>query len=108
VGGYTNTNETRRKKIPFTHWMIYGQPKEGMNPDTAPKAWAEFKEALKGVNLKMAGPWGPFGVPEGISFMLKGKNMLTSKNMLALMCFRNAQLRSHELSHNKRCLGLSN
>jgi hypothetical protein len=60
--------------MPFTHWMIYGQPKEGINPDTAAEAWAEFKEALKGVNLKMAGPWGPFGVPEGMSFMLKGKN----------------------------------
>ena len=60
--------------MPFTHWMIFGQPKEGVNPDTAPKAWAEFRELLKGVNLKMAGPWGPFGVPEGMSFMLKGKN----------------------------------
>jgi hypothetical protein len=60
--------------MPFTHWMIYGRQKEGINPDTAPKAWAEFKEALKEVNLKMAGPWGPFGVPEGGAFMLKGKN----------------------------------
>jgi len=41
---------------------------------TAPKQWAAFEEALKGVNLKMAGPWGPFGVPEGSSFMLKSKN----------------------------------
>ena len=58
----------------FTHWMIFGSQKEGMNPDTAPKAWAEFKEALKGTGLKMKGPWGPFGVPEGACYMLKGNS----------------------------------
>jgi hypothetical protein len=60
--------------MPFTHWMIYGQPKKTLTADEAKKAWGEFEEALKGVNMKMIGPWGPFGVPEGMSFMLEGKN----------------------------------
>jgi len=54
--------------------MIYGQPKEGVTTETAPKAWTDFKKALKNVNLEMMGPWGPFGVPEGMAYMLKGKN----------------------------------
>jgi hypothetical protein len=60
--------------MPFTHWMIFGQAKEGVTTDTAPKAWAEFKKALEATNLEMMGPWGPFGVPEGMCYMLKGKN----------------------------------
>jgi len=60
--------------MPFTHWMIFGQQKEGVTTDTAPKEWADFKKALKDINLEMMGPWGPFGVPEGRAYMLKGKN----------------------------------
>ena len=35
--------------------------------EAAPKAWADFKKALKAVNLELMGPWGPFGVPEGMA-----------------------------------------
>ena len=58
--------------MPFTHYMIYGQPKKTTTPETAKKAWEEYAKALKANNLKMKGPWGPFGAPEGMSFMLKG------------------------------------
>jgi len=36
------------------------------------KAWGDFKEALKQHNLKMKGPFGPFGVKEGSCFILEG------------------------------------
>lgn len=55
--------------------MIYGVAKQpNATADDNKKAWGEFKKALEGINLKMAGPWGPFGVSEGSSFMLKGTN----------------------------------
>jgi hypothetical protein len=60
--------------MPFTHWMIFGQPKKAYTQDEAKKTWGEFKKALKEGKLELMGPWGPFGVPEGMSFMLKGKN----------------------------------
>ena len=52
--------------------MIYGEAKKTMSLEVAKKAWDEFAEALKAHNLKMTGPWGPFGTPEGNCFMLKG------------------------------------
>jgi hypothetical protein len=59
--------------MPFTAYMIYGEAREPMTPEEAKKKWGEFKEALKPHNLKMKGPWGPFGVPEGSCFLLMGK-----------------------------------
>ena len=72
-----NTNlafkrQKRKKKMGFTHYMIFGEPKQSMSPEEAKKAWGKFAEALKEYNLKMKGPWGPLGVPEGGCFLLKG------------------------------------
>ena len=56
----------------YTHYMIFGEPKQALSQEESKKAWADFEEALKKNNLKLKGPWGPFGAPEGVSFMLKG------------------------------------
>ncbi|MCW4012663.1 MAG: hypothetical protein NWF07_06695 [Candidatus Bathyarchaeota archaeon] len=58
--------------MPFTHYIIFGETKAEMADTDPSKAWKEFKEALKKNNLKMIGPFGPFGVKEGNCFILEG------------------------------------
>ena len=61
-------------KLPFTHFIVFGEAKTAMTNDEATKAWKEYKEALKKNNLKLMGPFGPFGAPEGSCFILEGSN----------------------------------
>jgi len=60
--------------MPFTHFMVFGEAKAEMADVDPTKAWTEFKEAIKAHNLKLMGPFGPFGAPEGSCFILKGSN----------------------------------
>lgn len=57
----------------FTHYIVFGELKAEMADVDSSKAWGDFKEALKELNLKMMGPFGPFGVKEGSCFILKGE-----------------------------------
>ena len=58
--------------MPFTHYIVFGDTKTQMTQEEAKKAWAEYGRALKKHNMKMTGPFGPFGVSEGIAFILEG------------------------------------
>ena len=57
----------------FTHYIVFGEPKTEIADVEPSKAWGDFKEALKGYNLKLMGPFGPFGVKEGSCFILMGE-----------------------------------
>jgi len=58
--------------MPFTHYIVFGNDKRQMNQEEDKKAWSEYGQALKKYNLKLTGPFGPFGVPEGGAFILEG------------------------------------
>ena len=58
--------------MPFTHYIIFGNAKTQMTQEESRKAWSEFGQALQKYNLKMTGPFGPFGVSEGGAFILEG------------------------------------
>jgi hypothetical protein len=60
------------KTMPFTHYIVFGEAKAEMADVDPTKAWTEYKEALKKHNLKLLGPFGPFGVKEGSCFILEG------------------------------------
>ncbi|OGD56635.1 hypothetical protein A3K78_01945 [Candidatus Bathyarchaeota archaeon RBG_13_52_12] len=56
----------------FTHYLIFGDAKKALTMEESKKAWAEYSKALVKNNLKLMGPWGPFGEKEGVAFMLEG------------------------------------
>ena len=56
----------------FSHYLIFGDAKKVLTTEEAKKAWGEYGKALQKVSLKLTGPWGPFGVKEGVAFMLEG------------------------------------
>jgi len=60
------------KKMPFTHYVVYGHAKKQKTQEEAKKAWSEFEEALKDHNLKLKFWGSPWGVPEGNVYILKG------------------------------------
>ena len=56
------------------YYVIYGWPKnppEG--PDSIKATFKTFKEACKKYNLTLVFYGGPFGVPEPMMYVLKGK-----------------------------------
>ena len=57
----------------FTHYIVFGDPKAEMPDADSGNAWSDFKEALAEHNLELMGPFGPFGVKEGLCFILKGE-----------------------------------
>jgi hypothetical protein len=56
----------------FTHYLIFGDDKKVLTVEEDKKAWGEYSKALQKVNLKLTGPFGPFGVKEGAAFILEG------------------------------------
>ncbi len=59
-------------KVVFTHYVIFGEDKPYKDMVEYKKAWADYEKALKKYNLKMVGPFGPFGVSEGAAVILEG------------------------------------
>ncbi len=66
----------------YRYYISYGNPKDpNWGPDDWKKAFEEFATAIKKYNLKIVF-WGvPFGVSEGMVFVLKG----TVKNFESYM-----------------------
>jgi len=58
--------------MPFTHYIIFGEQKTGLTPEESRKAWSDYEKSLKKLNLKMLGPFGPFGVSEDTAIILEG------------------------------------
>ena len=56
----------------FTHYLIFGDTKAQRTLEENKKVWAEYRQALVKHNLKLMGPFGPFGAKEGVVFILEG------------------------------------
>ena len=52
----------------FSHYIIYGNEKEG----TTPEDYVKFGKAVEKLGLKLEFNGGPFGVSEGSVIVLKG------------------------------------
>jgi len=63
----------REEQAKFKYYIIYGNLKEDIHGRSArTKAWKEFAEALKNINMELLFYGSPFGTTEGQICVLKG------------------------------------